>query len=601
MVAVPVSESGRDGALPTGFPRRQAQPVGFAPEPAVPDALPRRWLQPLLWLLVAVALAAGLGLRQPQPPDEPRFVLAARSMVESGQWLLPHRGVELYAEKPPVFMWLQAAAHQLVGSWQWSFLLPSLLAALLTLWLVADLARRLWSPRHALFAVAALFCTLQFGLMAKRAQIDMVLVGMTTLAVWGVLRHLCERRNLPALWLAGVAAGVGTVTKGVGFLPLLIVLPWLGWRMYQRHLGRAVDGPHPATLLWLLPAFLLGTAVWLAPLGWALLHEPSAALQAYAHELLFKQTGTRYANAWHHRQPVWYYLQVMATLWLPGSLLLPWLLRPWWRRLRRGDLRHWLLLGWAVLVLVFFSASPGKREVYVLPMLPALALAVAPLLPGLLRLLWVRRYLFGYSAALMLCTGTLGVLLMSDSAWAQAQLARRAMPETLLPVLGQGLLSFAIAVATLAVWLRVRRAGLLVLLSHGLLWLLYGGLLMPALDPFASASAVMQRVGQRIGPDAELAMVAWREQNLLQADRPVQEFGFKRPWDEQWHSAGPWLAQAPHTRWVLVLDQAMSPCVDRAQVVDIGVANRNHWLLLPGTAWNVDCHAATVGMSQEED
>lgn len=86
------------------------------PEPAVPVALPRRWRLPLLWLLIIAALAAGIGLRQPQPPDEPRFVLAARTMVESGQWLLPHRGVELYAEKPPVFMWLQAAAYEIVGS-----------------------------------------------------------------------------------------------------------------------------------------------------------------------------------------------------------------------------------------------------------------------------------------------------------------------------------------------------------------------------------------------------------------------------------------------------------------------------------------------------
>ena len=67
---------------------------------------------------------------------------------------------------------------------------------------------------------------------------------------------------------------------------------------------------------------------------------------------MFKQTGTRYANAWHHRQPAWYYLQVILTLWLPGSLLLPMLFKPWWRRIRRGDRRQWLLLGWAVLVLV---------------------------------------------------------------------------------------------------------------------------------------------------------------------------------------------------------------------------------------------------------
>jgi hypothetical protein len=134
-----------------------------------------------------------------------------------------------------------------------------------------------------------------------------------------------------------------------------------------------------------------------------------------------------------------------------------------------------------------------------------------------------------------------------------------------------------------------------------MLWMLYGLVLIPALDPYASASALMRRVGARIGPDAELALVAWREQNLLQADRPVREFGFKRPWAEQWHDAGPWLAEAPDKRWLLVLDEAMSPCVDRAKVIDIGMANRNRWQLLPGTAWDPQCHAERAGSTAEED
>ena len=87
----------------------------------------------LLILLVITALLAGLGLREPMPADEPRFVLAAKTMVETGQWLFPYRGIELYAEKPPTFMWLQAASYVLVRSWDVAFLLPSLLAALLTM------------------------------------------------------------------------------------------------------------------------------------------------------------------------------------------------------------------------------------------------------------------------------------------------------------------------------------------------------------------------------------------------------------------------------------------------------------------------------------
>ena len=120
----------------------------------------------LLLVLAALSLCAGLGLRDPSPPDEPRFVLAARDMVESGQWLFPHRGSEFYAEKPPVFMWMQAAAYEAIGDWRIAFLLPSLLAALLTLWLTYDLAARLWNRRTGQYAALALFVCLQFGLQA---------------------------------------------------------------------------------------------------------------------------------------------------------------------------------------------------------------------------------------------------------------------------------------------------------------------------------------------------------------------------------------------------------------------------------------------------
>ena len=559
----------------------------------------RRWPRVLVCLALLLALAAGIGLRQPSPPDEPRFVLAARAMVASGQWLLPHRGSELYAEKPPVFMWLQAASHQLFGGWTIAFLVPSLLAALLTLWLTWDLGRRLWNRRVGWWAMLALFSCLQFGLMAKRAQIDMVLVATTTLSLWGLLRHLLEGRNRPALWLAGFAAGLGTVTKGVGFLPLLVLLPFAAWRWRVR--GARLPAGTARDLWWLLPAFLLGTAVWLAPLGVALLHSADPALHAYARELLFKQTGTRYANAWHHVKPAWYYLQVMATLWLPGSLLLPALVPAWWRRLKRLDGRWWLLLGWALLVLVFFSASPGKREVYIFPMLPALCLAAAPLLPGLLRRAGLRWLLWAYVAVLVVAALYVGTQLWSASEWAHVQLARRAMPDTLLPVLGGWLIAFGVVLLALALWWRQRRAGVLVVATAFLLWNLYGWVLMPTLDPYSSASAVMQRVGLRIGPEAELGVVAWREQNLLQADRPVTDFGFKTSWDQQWQAAGPWLSQAPRQRWLLVLDEAISPCVDPAAVIEIGSANRNRWLLFPGTAWQADCHAAVTATDTAQD
>src|SRR5690606_41991162 len=59
----------------------------------------------------------------------------------------------------------------------------------------------------------------------------------------------------------------------------------------------------------LFPYTTLFRSVWLGPLLSALALAGGSALQAYAHELLFKQTAERYVSAWHHVKPAWYYLQ----------------------------------------------------------------------------------------------------------------------------------------------------------------------------------------------------------------------------------------------------------------------------------------------------
>ncbi len=540
---------------------------------------------PLLAMLMVWALLAGLGLREPMPADEPRFVLAARTMVETGEWLFPHRGVELYAEKPPVFMWLQAASYLLVRDWRIAFLLPSLLSALLTLGLSGDLARRLWGRRAVPYAVFGLFVCLQFALQAKRAQIDMVLVGMTTLSLWALLRYLLEKPSPWLLALGTFAAGLGTVTKGVGFLPLLVFLPWLWARWKSPQTLPAHRGAHALAGM---AGFLLGAGVWLVPMLSVALTSADPALHAYAREMLFKQTGTRYANAWHHVKPAWYYLQSMLTLWLPGVLLAPWLMPAWWRRLRRVDPRYALLLGWALLVLVFFSASPGKREVYIFPMLPALAVAAAPLLVGLLRRRGVRAVLWTYLSALALVAGALGLwLLLAPPERVQSLLEGRGMDMVTVVRTGRWLLGFALA-ALVAMVLARRHVAAAVVAVTAALWTAYGMGFMPAISPDSSAQALMQRVGRRIGPDAGLAMLGWREQHLLQAGRAVTDFGFKQPWVDQWQHAHAWLLAAPD-RWLFLRKEAIGPCLDRGKLIDIGASNRREWVLAPASAWIAGC------------
>ncbi len=539
-----------------------------------------------------LVLGAGLGLRDPWPSDEPRFALVAQWMVEHGQWLFPHRGHELYPDKPPVFMWLQALSYYLTGHWRIAFLLPSLLAALGALALVYDLARRLWGHRSALLAAATLLVTIHFTYQMRNAQIDPLLLGWMTLANYGLLRHLllgpCWR------WFAVGCffAGVGVATKGVGVLALLMLVPYLvARRGHWRHLALPTGGWRWAGGLALFFVAILG---WLLPMLLIARADGDPQHAEYVQNILFGQTVHRYATPTGHIHSPFYFLGIIVVDWLPLSLLLPWALPAWWRRLKRRDARFLLPLGWAVLVLLFFSLSPGKRDVYILPALPMVALALAPLLPGLLRRRGVRIAVF---ALTVLLAGTLAaastLAIHRHPAWALK------IEQSLDPRIWWMLLAIGVAGLAIAALTRVRRAPLGWLLFAGVLWSVYGVWGYPLLNGDRSARDVMVEARAIAGPQATIGLLAWKEQNLLMAQGPVAEFGFRKPWPQQYAEAIAWLEGDPAQRWIFSLDEAMGACVDRARAIHVGHANRREWWMFRRDAVIPGCIPRTAGDDDE--
>jgi len=533
-------------------------------------------------LLALLVLGAGLGLRHPWPADEPRFALVARTMVETGQYLFPQRGIEWYADKPPLFMWLQVLAFRLTGNWNVAFLLPSLLAALGTLTLTFDLARRLWGRRAARVAGFMLLFTVQFTYQSKRAQIDPVLVFFVTLSAYALLRFYLlqpQRRWSASGWFF---AGIGVITKGVGVIALaLIPLVWLARRWSARNLPplaqarwHGVAGP-----LW----FVLALGLWLLPMLWAVWQSGSAEHLAYARNILFGQTALRFVDPEMHRQPWWYFLQVIATGWLPLALLLPSALRILWRQARRRgpDARSLLPLGWAALVLVFFSLSPGKRDMYILPALPMVCVGLAPTLLLLLRQPRVRWLLFGFLLLLALALTTLSALAIFAEPGFETRLeaARGLTPGSDAPwwmLLNLGLIGLLAALVAGP----ARALGGLYF-SLATIWIIgFGFWGLPLLDGANSARTIMRQAGERIDPQAEIGLVGWREQNLLQADRPVTEFGFSRAPADQLRRGIAWLAVKPDQRWLFADASVLGDCVAEANRAKLGSANRRDWVLV---------------------
>lgn len=547
------------------------------------------------WLLLAALLVigAGIGLRDPWPTDEPRFALLSKYILDSGEWLFLRRGDELYSDKPPVFMWLQAAAIALAGSVRAGFLLPSLLASLGTLALVYDLGRRLWTHRVGMVAAWLLLFALQFTFQAKRAQIDPTLLFLMTLANYGLLRHLLRGPDWTMWCLGWFAAGLGMVTKGAGVLSLMLLVPAAvavarGWRGVRLGSWRR---------LWLGPAaFLAASLVWLGPLLWAVATRDDPVLRDYLHTILFHQTVNRYASSWDHHEPFWYQFGVVATLWLPAALALPWAVPAWWRRIRRGDPRYLLLLGWVAMVVLFFSVPAGKRDVYIMPALPMFCLALAPLVPGLVRRAGPQRLVTAFVVALGAVLALAGLaVLLADTGFERKLLAERGIGGGEIALVAWAVLAMGAWSLACAAWFRGRRSVRAAAFALAGIWLGYSLALYPLLDRHSSPRRMMAEVSRIVGPDAELAAVAWREQQLLHADRAVHTFGFGpqprggAPWPAQWAAAADWLSRGSGERWILSLDDALPECVDLARVVAVGVSNRRTWSLVPAAALPTGC------------
>ncbi|MGH8308960.1 MAG: ArnT family glycosyltransferase [Steroidobacteraceae bacterium] len=532
----------------------------------------------LLWIALAVLVlvGSGIGLRDPWPADEPRFASLARDMVTSGDWLFPRVGGDLYQDKPPLYFWLLAGAYALIGSVRWSFLLPSLLASFGTVVLVYDLVRRASGREAALAAALLLLCTVQFLLAARSAQIDATLCCLTTLSLYGLLRHLLYGPEWGWYFVGGLAAGLGVITKGVGFLPLLVLLPYgfLRARDFQG-LPRFAGGARWALAL---VGFAIGIAVWIVPMLLAVAQSGRADLAAYRDEILFQQTVDRYASAWHHVEPWYYFLvQVIPVLWLPVSLLLIWLVPRWRDAWRARDARVWLPLGWVVLVLLFFSLSPGKRGIYILPALPAVVIAAAPYLPALVARRGVQHASLALAAVLLFL-----VLAFVVACLAGVPAARQAGQRIGLPSIVPFVVFAAIAaVAWVAAWRR--RAVLawpLVLAALAATW---GLAIAPSINGERSARTFMAKVLARVERGETLGLVGYKEQFLLYLDESAVNFGHRR-WTEgpqEGYDAARWLA-ASEARVALVPRSILEPCFSASSMQRVGRSSREDWFLVRG-------------------
>ena len=99
--------------------------------------------------MLALAL---LGQRGIWDPDEGRYTNVALHMLDSGNWLEPHRSEEVgHWTKPPLTYWAIAASVEVFGRNPWAARLPGSLAYLLCAWLAFRIAREFGESIESIF------------------------------------------------------------------------------------------------------------------------------------------------------------------------------------------------------------------------------------------------------------------------------------------------------------------------------------------------------------------------------------------------------------------------------------------------------------------
>ncbi|MBL7645037.1 MAG: glycosyltransferase family 39 protein [Candidatus Hydrogenedentes bacterium] len=346
----------------------------------------------LLGLLALAALVFSLnaGGYDLWPPDEPRYAEVAREMGETG-YLVPRVNGEVYTEKPPLLFWSMAAFGALLDETnEWAARLPSILSGIYVVGLVFLLARRMFNAEVAFWAAIVLITCFRFWYQARRGQIDVLLTASMITALYAFWRWDDERKSA-WLALAYTAIGAGMLAKGPPALvfPLLFLVGFYWKKPEPRKQTHWVLGSLFAigvTLLWYVPARMYGADT------------AAEAVQSGMGENLFRNTLGRFLLGVSKAQPPWYYLETLPVDLIPWTFIAPPVLYWAWKS-RKSSKAMWAIHSWLVPALIFFSISIGKRELYLLPLLPVFAM------------------LFGAAIVHLRKTGNLKWLLRGGVAW----------------------------------------------------------------------------------------------------------------------------------------------------------------------------------------
>jgi 4-amino-4-deoxy-L-arabinose transferase-like glycosyltransferase len=343
------------------------------------------WVEALVIVLCVFNVSYKIQTSKIGEYDEARYGVSAFEMlVTNNVWINTYASERDFANlKPPLGLWVISTSYRIVGITPLGLRLPSMMAAILCVWLTIRLGRRYGGPPAGILAGAILATTFPFILRhgARTGNFDALFTLLITLALW--LTLACNRHQAQVLsGLIGLVLALGFLVKswavGPFVLAALLSILWM-----QRRPVAFVN------IAWVSLTFMVPLLCW-ALARW-LVDGPEFLQRMLTYDLLQRASDTIEAAS---AQP-FYYVSFLGDRFAPwaailvlGSILLlvksigtdrPSIGCP-------GEKPYILLLAWwSLLPLALLSLTRSRYHWYINPILPALALATAFVIMQLFR------------------------------------------------------------------------------------------------------------------------------------------------------------------------------------------------------------------------
>lgn len=322
------------------------------------------------YLFIFICFIPLLLFRDFTPNNELKYLSIADEALREGHFFTFWNHGEIYADKPPLYLWIVMLGKWLLGYHSMLFLsLFSLLPALIIVYIMNKWVSEQVNPA---FRSGGSFMLMSSGLFAGSVLIlrmDMLMCMFIVLALYTFYRLYMQTASSKASFLLPFYIFMAIFTKGpVGILvPLLSIPVFLFFQGKLLEFGKYLGWKQFGILLCLC-------AIWFGGVYWE-------GGYAYLNNLLFHQTVNRAIDSFHHKEPVWYYLK---TIWYS---LAPWILlyltaifSGFRRHLFREPLKQLFLI---IITTTFIALSvfSGKLDIYLLPIFPFIAYLALLCLP----------------------------------------------------------------------------------------------------------------------------------------------------------------------------------------------------------------------------